>query len=97
MPEIPLHLQYARAALAGNQGNAQAALRAMQKVNAPRRGLTDDFLRAVADSYRALVAEGEQYPIKALARLQYKDISTASRWVTEARRRGFLPARGGSR
>jgi hypothetical protein len=90
LPRLPLHLQYARATLAHKRENVVAALRALQQVNTTRRGLSDDFLRLVAELYRALVAEGEQHPGKALAEMQHVDKSTASRWITAARRRGML-------
>ena len=92
MPNIPLHLQYARARLARKQNNVAAAMRALRQVSSTRRGLSDDFLRLVAQAYESLVAEGEPYPVKALAATHQADKSTASRWVTAARARGFLPA-----
>jgi hypothetical protein len=92
MPNIPHHVHYARASLARDRGNVAAALSALQRRNAPRRGLDDDFLRDVAAYYKQIIEEGERYPIKALAAMQDVDKSTASRWVTAARARGFLPA-----
>jgi hypothetical protein len=59
-------------------------------MGATRRGLDADFYKLVAESYKALVAEGEEHPVKALAEMQPVDISTASRWIKEARRRGFI-------
>jgi hypothetical protein len=90
LPNLPLHLQYARASLARQHGDVDAALRALRKVSSTRRGLSDDFLRIVAQIYESLVTEGERYPVKALAKAQHVDVSTASRWVTAARDRGLL-------
>lgn len=90
LPRLPLYLQYARAKLAFERDDAAAALRALRQVSSTRRGLSDDFLRLVAGLYEALVAEGEPYPVKALAESQPVDKSTASRWVSAARDRGFL-------
>jgi hypothetical protein len=90
MPRLPRYLQYARATIAHREGDAVAALRALREAGSTRRGLGDEFYRAVADEYRALVAEGEPHPVKALAASQPVDISTASRWITETRRRGYL-------
>jgi hypothetical protein len=90
MPNLPLDLQYARASLARKDKNATAALRALRKVNKTRRGLSDDQLRLAAETYESLVAEGEQYPVKALAALHRVDKSTASRWLSAARDRGLL-------
>jgi hypothetical protein len=93
MPRLPLYLQYARASLAHKNDDATGALRALRQITAAGRGLSDDFLRLVAESYKALVAEGEPYPVKALAEMQPVDKSTASRWIKEARARGFIADR----
>lgn len=55
-----------------------------------RRGrrLEDDELREAAAIYRTNLAGGK--PIKALMREKNIEHSTAHRWITEARRRGFL-------
>jgi hypothetical protein len=90
VPHLPLHLAYARASLAREKGDVRAAIAALRETNKPRRGLTDEFLKAVAMAYESLVAEGELAPITALAKLQPADKSTASRWVSAARARGFL-------
>ena len=97
LPKLPLHTRYARASLTWEHEGAAAALRALQAVNERRRGLSDDRLRAVAEIYKGLVAEGERYPVKALAALQHVDKSTASRWVSAARRRGLLEEKEGER
>jgi hypothetical protein len=90
LPNLPLHLQYARASLAWKRGDANAALRTLRERSFTRRGLSDSHLRYVAEIYKSLVAEGERYPVKALAAAQHVDISTASRWVTASRARGYV-------
>jgi hypothetical protein len=90
LPNMSLYLQYARASLAWKHDSADSALRALRQVSSTRRGLSDDFLRAVAEIHESLVAEGEKYPVKALAKAQHVDVSTASRWISRARERGFL-------
>lgn len=90
MPKLPLHAQYARASLVRSQGDAAGAIRSLRQVDTTRRGLSDEFLRAVADVYASLVAEGERYPVKALAASQHVDKSTASRWLSAARNRGLI-------
>lgn len=90
MPRLPQYLQYARATLA--RDDTTAAIRALRETNSTRRGLNDDFLKLVAQDYIALAAEGEPYPVKTIAENQPVDKSTASRWITAARARGFLPA-----
>jgi hypothetical protein len=91
MPKLPLYLAYARASLAHRDGDIRSALKALREAGTSRRGLSDDFYSQTAESYKAIVAEGEKYPIKALAEEHFVDISTASRWIKEARRRGYLP------
>jgi hypothetical protein len=91
MKPLPHYLQYARASLAREQDDVVAALSALRKVNSTRRGLDDGFLRQVAHAYKALCTEGEPYPGKALADIHEVDKSTASRWISAARQRGYLP------
>jgi hypothetical protein len=93
LPRLANYLQYARAALARDDGRAADALGALRTLNSTRRGLDDEFLRAVALAYKALVAEGEPYPVKTLAEMQSVVKSTASRWITAARARGYLKER----
>jgi hypothetical protein len=92
MPGLPLYVSYARAAMAWRWGDAGRALTALRELGATRRGHKDDFYRAVAELHTALVDQGEPHPVKALAAMQPVDISTASRWVKEARQRGYLKA-----
>jgi hypothetical protein len=90
-PRLPLYVKYARAAMLWDDGAAVNALRALRDAGATRRGLSDDFYRRIADSYETIQAAGERYPVKTIAELNNVVISTASRWITEARRRGYLP------
>jgi len=92
-PQVDLYLAAARAALAwrpddGGDFRAQADL--LREVGRPGRGLTDDFFKLIGAHHKALVAEGEKAPVKALADIHHVTISAASRWVTEARKRGFI-------
>jgi hypothetical protein len=90
VPQLPLYLSYARAAMGLEREDTAAALRALRQAGSGRRGLSDDFLKIVAEMYKAFVADGEPYPIKAIAGTQSVSHSGAWRWVNEARRRGFL-------
>lgn len=54
------------------------------------RRLGDDFYRDVARAYRAAVATGRN-PRKALAEASETPADTVARWITETRRRGYLP------
>jgi hypothetical protein len=98
IPELDLYLATARAALAWEIKDFREAVEALQQVTRPGRGYPDDHYRIVAKKYNALVAEGEAYPVKALAAMYpgRTHISTASRWITEARRRGYLPPKEAS-
>jgi hypothetical protein len=93
-PRSPLYLQYARAAMTDNDDDWTGSLRALREIGATRRGLGDEFYRQIGSNYAAITAEGEPHPVKALAEMHHVVISTASRWITEARRRGYITERG---
>jgi hypothetical protein len=52
--------------------------------------LSDEFLRNVAGVYLATV-EAKRAPAPAIAAMAGVPVRTVHRWVTEARRRGYLP------
>ena len=54
------------------------------------RGRGDGFYREVAGAYRSL-AQSSARPAAELAEANGVPVTTAHRWVKEARRRGFLP------
>jgi hypothetical protein len=54
------------------------------------RGRPDLFYRQVADAYLDL-SQGSPRPASDIARTHGVPVTTAHRWVKEARRRGFLP------
>lgn len=60
-------------------------------LRAPEHGLTDAFLREVADAYGAAV-ERREHPAKALADQAGVDVRTVHSWVYKARKRGIMPA-----
>jgi hypothetical protein len=65
-------------------------------LRAPEYGLTDDFLREVADAYASAVARHE-HPAKTLARQTGFDARTVHSWVYKARKRGIMqPTKRGS-
>ena len=86
MPRAPLFLLYARAAMSENREEWRAASRALRDLGSTRRGLTPEFYRLIALNYKALLAEGEPHPVKALAAMHNATISSASRWIKEAKR-----------
>jgi hypothetical protein len=99
-PQAELYLAFARAAMRRwwpeqsaeiRHENLAASATALRQIAGPGRGLTDEFYRTIATTYKALVAEGEPHPVKALSEINHVSISAASRWVTEARRRGYVP------
>jgi hypothetical protein len=53
--------------------------------------LTDDWLRLVASEFERRSGLG-QHAISEIARAHHVAVSTAGRWVKEARSRGFLPS-----
>jgi hypothetical protein len=85
-----LYVQYARAAMNNDDEAWRRYIRALRESGTTRRGLGEDFYKRIAAAYDALIAEGEPHPVKALAEQQPVDISTASRWIKEARRRGYI-------
>lgn len=104
-PNAETYLQYARAAmqlLGRPEGTPEerwekfrGAGEAFREISGPGRGHPPGFFRVVAMTYNALVAEGEPHPVKALSEKHHVKISTASRWITEARRRKLIEPKGG--
>lgn len=50
-----------------------------------------DFYRGIAAAYVAVVSNGSRRPAAAIAFAHQVPLTTAHRWVREARWRGFLP------
>jgi hypothetical protein len=96
MPQAAPYIRYARAAIKHDRGEAVEQLAALREIGTTRRGLPDEFYRLVASNYRALLAEGEPHPVKALAAMHSVTISAASRWISEARRRGHIEPEAGT-
>lgn len=57
----------------------------------PGHRITDEFLRDLAATYRWLVSAGSSAPAIAIARQTGAPAATVHRWITNARKRGFLP------
>lgn len=60
------------------------------EVAASGRGRPDSFYAAVADEYRRRLSESVR-PVAELAEANGVPVTTAYRWIKEARRRGLLP------
>jgi hypothetical protein len=78
-----------RAAVAKHYGSVGRG-RARLGVPSPPRSKPDVFYKRVADVYRELVGWTNR-PAVELAEANGVPVTTAHRWVKEARRRGFLP------
>jgi hypothetical protein len=98
-PQAELYLAVARSAMRvfGPEGTPETrrddfrgAVQALREISGPGRGHPDEHYRVIARHYQALVAGGEPHPVKALGESHHVTISAASRWITEARRRGYI-------
>ena len=105
VPQFPRYLAYAQAAMRilgdrhGIPDEARwerftRAAEPLRSLGGAGRALPPEFFRHIADEYRELVGDGEPHPVKAIGDRHVVTISAASRWVTEARRRGFLEPKG---
>jgi hypothetical protein len=88
--QADLYVASAQAALRVDSKGVREKVEALRELGRPGRGLTDEFYRQIAEEYDAMVAGGEPHPIKALAASHTAVISTASRWVAGAKRRGLI-------
>jgi hypothetical protein len=88
------------ALLGSDEGTPEKRLqqldRAFEAFRAPRPGrqIPDSFYRLLGEQYRVHVEAGEQHLVKAIAARRDVDKSTASKWLAEARRRGYLAVPG---
>jgi len=88
---LPMYIDYARAEIEWNRGDAARALEMLRtEAGKSRRGLSDKFYMEIAAEYEALVQEGDPHPIKSMAAKRPVHKSRASRWVKEARSRGYI-------
>jgi hypothetical protein len=85
------YVAYAQAEMAMERDDRAAAIETLRVSGRGRRGFDDRFYREIAAEYNALVGAGERHPIKALAEARAPiHKSRASRWISEARRRGYI-------
>ena len=84
------YLAFARSALIFDQ-EGMAETQGLLGRSGKSARLTDDHYRLIAADYETRRAAGQKHIVTAIAAARYVDISTASRWVKEARRRGYLP------
>lgn len=88
---MPHYVSYARAEIGWKWADSAKAIETL-RAETGTRGLPDRLYRAVASEYRDLIANDDPHPIKTIAERRPVDKSRASRWVSEARRRGHLKA-----
>jgi hypothetical protein len=101
MPSAPFYFQLARrhmALLGSDEGlpedrwaRFQEAFEPFQKVAGPGRALPDQHYQLLGEEYKTLVEERNPHPVKSIAARHGVKISTASKWLKETRRRGYLP------
>jgi hypothetical protein len=93
---LPMYVDYARACIELEYGDRETAVEALRaEAGKSRRGLPDRFYQEIADEYWELVAKGDPHPIKTMAQARPVDKSRASRWVKEARERGYITDKEG--
>ncbi len=56
----------------------------------------DTFYAGIGEQYKTITSEDAPQPVKTLAEQYYVTISAASRWIKEARRRGYVPPKEGT-
>lgn len=89
------YMQYARSSIRFDASEKdieglRSRLETIRRFGKTSRGLPEDHYRLVAGIFNSLVAEGSPHPVTALGKALHTDISNASRWVKEARRRGLI-------
>jgi hypothetical protein len=92
---LPLYTAYAHAVIEMDREKIGRTLEIFSEIGTTRRGLPGKFFRVIANEYDSRVQEGDSAPITSIAVAHDVKKSTASRWVKEARRRGYI--KGGNR
>jgi len=88
---LPMYVDLARAELMWDRGDRAEALEKLRTdVGRGRRGLPDKHYREIAAEYMQLVRDDDPHPAKTIAERRPVHKSRASRWVAEARRRGYI-------
>lgn len=84
------YLQFARQALVIEGEGMAGAIKLLRGPGRKPARLTDDFYRLIGADHAARRQAGEPHLVKAIAKAHYVTVSAASRWVKEARRRGYI-------
>jgi hypothetical protein len=87
--------RYARTVIAdfwGDPARVRALVKRLRDFGSTRRGLSDEFYRVIARDHAGLMEEREPHIVKAMAALHAVTPGAASRWIKEAKRRGYIEA-----
>ena len=89
---LPVYVAYVRAEqdFEASRSQTDRLLEALNETGTTRRGKPGRFYRIIGEDYAARVREGDAAPVTSLAAAHGVVKSTASRWVKEARRRGYI-------
>jgi hypothetical protein len=87
---LALYEAYARAEIQLEHGDASKALEMLNNLGTTRRGKPTRFIRSIAREYETRRLSGESAPITAIALDHGVAKSTASRWVAQAKRFGWI-------
>ena len=87
---LPMYVDYARAEIEWRHGDRARAMEALREAGKSRRGLPGTHYESIGADYDELVRHGDPHPIKSIAGKYFVDKSRASRWVKEARVRGYI-------
>ena len=92
LPKASQYVRYARAVLTNDKDVWRSSAQALRQVGATRRAAwARTSIASSRKTTRPGIAEGEPYPVKALADMHQVGISTASRWVKGARDAKLIP------
>lgn len=84
------YVEYARQALILQTDGMTATVKLLRGPGTKPARLTDDFYRLIASDYNARRASGERYLVKALSDAHHVTAGAASRWIKEAKARGYI-------
>lgn len=90
LPGHPSETGYISSGMLVSDEPAQASAGKLPVLRPSEGRLTDEFLRDVADAYR-WYTEAKQPPAPAIAEQLGVPVRRVHRWVSDARKRGFLP------
>jgi DNA-binding MarR family transcriptional regulator len=87
---LPVYTAYAHAVIEMDRAGLSRTLEILNQIGTTRRGLPGKHFRFIANEYETRVREGDKAPITSIAEAHDVKKSTASGWVKEAKRRGYI-------